>query len=102
MKTSIRNGIAIVCLGIGFLPVSSAVDANAPLHNTFSVQTFEVDFSKFTPWKPDSGEGDFLITSPYSNPPEATPRDNVPHGMIYRFTMNSTDSKIYPGISKTA
>jgi enterochelin esterase-like enzyme len=29
-----------------------------------------------------------------------TPLDSVPHGTIYNFTMESTDSKIYPGIAR--
>ena len=63
---------------------------------------FTVDFTKFAPYAPDSNEGDFLLNAPYANAPELARRENVPHGMVYRFTMNSTDSKIYPGISKSA
>ena len=61
-----------------------------------------VDFSKFSPLTPKSGEGDYVIGPPYANAPELTPRDGVPKGTVYHFTMSSTDSKIYPGISKTA
>ena len=63
---------------------------------------FTVDFTKFAPYAPDSNEGDYLLNAPYANAPELTRRENVPHGMVYRFTLNSTDSKIYPGISKSA
>src|SRR5205814_2198745 len=52
--------------------------------------------------KPGAGDGDYIITPPYADAPELTPRDGVPKGMVYRFTMSSTDSKIYTGISKTA
>ena len=59
-----------------------------------------VDFSKFKPYTPQAGEGDYVLNPPYANAPELTPRDNVPHGMVYHFTMESTDSKFYPGIAK--
>jgi iron(III)-enterobactin esterase len=61
-----------------------------------------VDFTKFTPWTPHADTGDYVIGPPYHDAPELTPRDNVPKGIVYRFTMNSTESKLYPGISKTA
>jgi iron(III)-enterobactin esterase len=48
-----------------------------------------------------SGDGDYTIAPPYANATELTPRADVPQGTIYSFTMNSTDSKLYPGISKT-
>ena len=48
------------------------------------------------------GDGDFTLGPDYTNAPELTVRSNVPVGEIHRFTMNSADSKFYPGISKTA
>jgi hypothetical protein len=39
---------------------------------------------------------------PWTNAVELTPRDGVPKGTIYTFVMDSTDSKIYPGIAKSA
>jgi enterochelin esterase-like enzyme len=61
-----------------------------------------IDFTKFKPWTPGADEGEYVLGPPYANAPELTPRENVPKGKVTRFTMNSTDSKIYPGISKTA
>lgn len=49
-----------------------------------------------------AGDGDYLLRPPYADAPERTPNPNVPKGTVYRFTMNSTDSKLYPGISKSA
>ena len=43
---------------------------------------------------------EFVIGPDYAYAPELTPRDNVPKGKVYEFTMNSADSKIYPGIAK--
>ncbi|HLY12140.1 MAG TPA: hypothetical protein VKW04_22755, partial [Planctomycetota bacterium] len=59
-----------------------------------------VDFSKFKPWTPTADEGDFVIGSPYADAPELARKDGIPHGMVHHFTMNSTDSKAYPGIAK--
>ncbi|MFI5384890.1 MAG: alpha/beta hydrolase [Fimbriimonadales bacterium] len=50
----------------------------------------------------DSKDGDYRIAPPYANAPELTPREGVPKGTVYRFTMDSRDSKLYPGIAKTA
>jgi enterochelin esterase family protein len=61
-----------------------------------------VDFSKFKPWTAKADTGDYVIGPPYADAPELTPRDNVPKGMVYQFTMESTDSKMYPGIAKNA
>ncbi len=54
------------------------------------------------PLTPGASDGDYVIGPPYANAPELTPRDGVPKGMVYHFTMDSTDSKIYPGIAKSA
>jgi enterochelin esterase-like enzyme len=44
-------------------------------------------------------DGDYTIAPPYANAPELTAAPDVPKGMIYEFTMSSTDSKIYPGLN---
>src|SRR5262245_50399686 len=42
-----------------------------------------------------------FITGPTHNPaPEMAAREGVPQGTIYNFTMNSADSKIYPGVAR--
>ena len=43
-------------------------------------------------------EGDFIIGPDYTNAPELTVRPGVPAGTVHDFTMNSADSKNYPGI----
>ena len=42
---------------------------------------------------------DFLIGPDYTNAPEMSVDPNVPHGTIYRFVMQSADSKFYPGLN---
>ena len=43
---------------------------------------------------------EFTIGPHYANAPELTRRDDVPKGKVIEFTMDSHDSKIYPGIAK--
>ncbi len=43
---------------------------------------------------------EFIIGPVYANAPELTVRDGVPKGAIHEFTMNSEDSRIYPGIAR--
>ena len=51
------------------------------------------------PPTPDK-DGHFVIGSPYAPAPELTVKDGVPKGAVHEFTMESTDSKIYPGIAR--
>ncbi len=50
---------------------------------------------------PANTDGNFII-GPTHNPAPEIDHDNVPHGTVFEFTMNSTDSKIYPGIAREA
>ncbi len=61
-----------------------------------------MDLSKFIPYTSKADEGDYIVGAPYANAPELNRRDDVPHGRVFQFVMDSTDSKIYPGIIKTA
>jgi enterochelin esterase-like enzyme len=45
-------------------------------------------------------DGEFTIGPDYTDAPELTVKDGVPRGMVHEFTMDSKDSKIYPGIAK--
>jgi enterochelin esterase family protein len=51
------------------------------------------------PPTPDK-DGNFVIGPPYTPAPELTVKDGVPKGTIHEFTMDSKDSKIYPGIAR--
>lgn len=67
-----------------------------------TLQAPPIDFTKFKPYTPTSNTGDYLIAPPYQNAPELTPHEDIPKGTVYHFTMDSADSKLYPGIAKTA
>jgi iron(III)-enterobactin esterase len=49
---------------------------------------------------PVDADGDFLIGPDYVRAPELTPVAGVPKGTVQRITMNSMESKFYPGITR--
>src|SRR3954453_10754936 len=46
------------------------------------------------------GDGEHTIGPDYADAPELKVKEGVPRGELHEFTMNSEDSKIYPGIAK--
>src|SRR5712672_2976448 len=51
---------------------------------------------------PANVDGNFIIGPSHPVTPEMTAQNGVPKGTVIEFTMNSTDSKIYPGIARDA
>jgi enterochelin esterase family protein len=51
---------------------------------------------------PANADGNFIIGPTHNPAPESSVQEGVPQGTIYNFTMNSADSKIYPGIARDA
>ncbi len=49
---------------------------------------------------PVNAEGNFIIGPTHNHAPEMMVDTNVPQGTVYHLTMNSVDSKIYPGIAR--
>ena len=49
---------------------------------------------------PINAEGDFLIGPDYLRAPELTPQPGVPQGKVMQFSMDSKDSRFYPGIGR--
>ncbi len=45
-------------------------------------------------------DGNFVIGPPYAPAPELTVKAGVPTGTVHEFTMDSKDSRIYPGIAR--
>src|SRR5262245_2540182 len=45
-------------------------------------------------------DGNFIIGSTHPAAPEMTVAAGVPQGQVFEFTMESKDSKIYPGIAR--
>jgi enterochelin esterase family protein len=100
MNTRWLNGLALMCLTTGALALS--VSGSVAQQAGTAQRPTQADLQNLPPLTPGAGDGDYAIGPDYTNAPELTPRDGVPKGMIYRFTMDSTDSKLYPGISKNA
>lgn len=50
-------------------------------------------------WKAGDGDGDYSIGPLYAPAPELTVREGVPHGRVVEFTMDSAESKFYPGLN---
>ena len=49
---------------------------------------------------PANADGNFIIGPTHPVAPEMAAQDSVPRGTIFNFDMESTDSKIYPGIAR--
>jgi len=49
---------------------------------------------------PANVDGNFIIGPTYTNSSAAERPESVPQGSVIEFTMNSADSKIYPGIAR--
>ncbi len=49
---------------------------------------------------PANADGNFIIGPTHTPAPEMSPQPGVPQETIVEFTMNSTDSKLYPGIAR--
>ncbi len=49
---------------------------------------------------PADADGNFIIGPTHNSAPEMSAQPEVPQGNVIEFTMNSADSKIYPGIAR--
>jgi enterochelin esterase family protein len=49
---------------------------------------------------PDNVDGNFLLGPTHPAAPETVTKEGIPKGTVIEFTMNSTDSKFYPGIAR--
>ncbi len=81
--------------------ISSAVfaaDASAPVRKKQPLPPLPVS-AVASPARTTDGV-EFVIGPDYAYAPELTVRADVPKGTVHDFTMNSEDSKIYPGIAR--
>jgi enterochelin esterase-like enzyme len=49
---------------------------------------------------PADTDGNFILGPTHAPAPESQPHEGVPKGIVTEFTMESADSKIYPGIAR--
>ncbi len=50
---------------------------------------------------PVDATGNFVVGPTHPPAPEMTDQDGVPHGLVHTFMMDSSASKLYPGIART-
>jgi hypothetical protein len=93
---------SIVAIGVLFFIICSAKQtmAQVPIrdpHTPGYVSATELPDGA----NPSSGAiGNFIIGPTHDPAPESVVQAGVPQGTIYRFTIDSKDSKIYPGIAR--
>src|ERR1035441_2816733 len=51
---------------------------------------------------PTKEDGNFILGPTHNRAPEMAAQEGVPQGEVFTFTMESADSKIYPGIAREA
>ncbi len=119
MNTSRLRAAIVVALFSAGQPVIAQVGAAAPTTQTPAAQTppprpVPPTRDPHTPGyvqakelpdgdvPPAGAEGNFIIGPTHNPAPDMTVRDGVPQGTIHTLTMNSADSKIYPGIARDA
>jgi enterochelin esterase-like enzyme len=94
---------ALVCLPAGINPATAQSTTNRPTppirdpHTPGYVTATELPDGDIPPANAD---GNFIIGPTHNRAPEMMVQTNVPQGTVYNFTMNSADSKIYPGIAR--
>jgi iron(III)-enterobactin esterase len=49
---------------------------------------------------PANADGNFILGPTHNPAPEMAPQEGLPQGTVYNFTMESADSKFYPGIAR--
>ncbi len=121
MNTSRLRAAIVVALFSAGQPVIAQVGAAAPTTQTPAAQTPPPPPRPVPPTRdphtpgyvqakelpdgevpPAGAEGNFIIGPTHNPAPDMTVRDGVPQGTIHTLTMNSADSKIYPGIARDA
>jgi len=90
---------ALIAAGSGAEVLAKAALTKTPSTNDASSNPIEATAGANPPWKVD---GNFLIGPVYVQAPELTVTAGVPQGKVEQFSMNSEDSKFYPGIARKA
>ena len=92
-QPSAPSGRAQTRAGRGARPLTPTRDPNTPGY----VKAKELPDGAIPSPKED---GNFIIGPTHNPAPEMTVQEGVPQGQIFEFTMESKDSKIYPGIAR--
>src|SRR6266545_4881058 len=117
MNTARLSVAIVVGLLTGGHPVTAQVSAPAPTAQTPAAQTAparpvpptrDPNTPGYVQAKelpdgsvpPANADGNFIIGPTHNPAPEMTVQEGVPQGTVSTFTMNSADSRIYPGIAR--
>ncbi|MDB5294633.1 MAG: putative esterase [Phycisphaerales bacterium] len=85
MKTPFLSAYGAMLLALASAPAPAADASRSPAHATRSVS---------------DRQSEATVGPEYADAPELKVADGVPRGDVHEFTMDSEDSKIYPGIAK--
>jgi enterochelin esterase-like enzyme len=96
---SLANLIMVGNLAIAQTPAPArpTPPTRDPFNTPGYVKATEVVDGRIPPYNVD---GNFIIGPTHNPSAETVVDEKVPHGMVYNFTLNSADSKIYPGIAR--
>ncbi len=103
MKSKLVNAVFLTCVTTSAIVALAAPKRPTPPardpHTPGYVEAKELPDGQVPPADAD---GNFIIAPTHKPAPEASPQEGVPRGKVTEFTMNSPDSKIYPGIARDA
>jgi enterochelin esterase family protein len=111
LSIAIVIGLVTMTQGVGATPPATTPQAQAPPPATRPVPpTRDPNTPGYLTARelpdgvlpPADADGNFIIGPTHDPAPEMSVQEGVPQGTVYTFTMNSTDSKIYPGIARDA
>jgi len=97
MKTAI-----VVMTSLVLSPFAAAQNHDAPVRDPHTAGYVAAKDLPDGANAPTDADGNFVLGPTHNPAPEASVHENVPQGTVSEFTMNSTDSKIYPGIARDA
>jgi len=98
----------VFSLVTGFIPARAQTSAAAPRAARPTPPTRDPHTAGYVEAKelpdganaPANVDGNFITGPTHTPAPEMTVQPGVPHGTVLMFTMESTDSKTYPGIAR--
>ncbi|MGC1449709.1 MAG: alpha/beta hydrolase-fold protein [Candidatus Sulfotelmatobacter sp.] len=103
-----------VCLLVGLIAAPSPISAQSPPLPQVTERPATPTRDPKTPGyvaakalpdgsnPPANVDGNFILGPTHDVPPETSSPSGFPNGTVIEFTMNSSDSKIYPGIARDA
>src|ERR1051326_3196722 len=92
-----RPSTVIFLLAIGLTSAGAQTPPTRDAHTPGYVMAKELPDGENAP---PTVDGNFILGPTHKPAPESTVREGAPQGTVYNFTMESADSKFYPGIAR--